>query len=75
MKVDIARTYKRFDVLDSCGDGVAHLSYLGDVDAWGSWYSLCGRVVRSYRRSSLQDSDHESVCKSCDTKASKWRVK
>lgn len=75
MKTNIVRTYKRFDVLDSVGDGVAHLSYLGEPHALGSWYSLCGRVVVSYRRESIEDTDHESVCKSCDAKASKWKVR
>lgn len=68
------RDYARHDVLESVdGTGVAHLSHISTVGEYGSWYSLCGRVVPSWRRVSLHDTEHSSVCLTCERKATRVR--
>jgi hypothetical protein len=67
----LTRDYKFHDVLDGEG-GVAHLSYGGDyLMRYGAWYSLCGRVVPSWRMPALGDTDHDKVCASCHRKATR----
>ena len=68
------RTYNVHDILANPEGGpVAHLSYQGPHDDYGHWYSLCGRVVPSYRRWTLEDTDHDRVCAACDKKANRHR--
>jgi hypothetical protein len=63
----IVRDYPAADILDTERGDVAHLSGRHDagVDSWGAWYSMCGRVVPSWRKECLSDTEHSRVCASC----------
>jgi len=70
MTTTIVRTYERYDLLANPEGGpVAHLFHRGATDDYGHWYSLCGRVVPSYRSLSLDDTDHQQVCAMCAQRA------
>lgn len=63
------RTFPKHDIIDSMSGAVAHLSYRFRLDEHGAWYSLCGKVVTGFRVGTLDDTDHERICRCCERKA------